>query len=792
LRGTQFTAANPGNRDPESVEVTIRKTGAFWIRAFDITSTYDLEDLWLDANNYYPDQWTYNGTNNSSGSGAGSQANFLSGNSGDYATYQASVNIPAGTQVRVFFALDSSAVSASGDVSFTITVYNSAGSDTFSRTAQAYQTYGSDSYVVFEFETTEAWSLLDLTFNNFTWNGTGTLVLKTFHTLISHDTVPTLAQASAGTLETTRLSTEVTPFLVDASTGAVNAVGEKNLVVLNAASAYASPVVLPFTELRSAIVNGQDYYVGAQPNDADYDWVNTDTEVILARAADPINTISPMEQVVNGITGGTLQDNPDYVYGDTLLSPKHVRVATPVASSTTWDIVDPRRYGTMSVSAYGGVISHTTFQKTAAVTPSTPMVAFARVVIPTLTIPDDGSQAPYTIQVIDCKDGAVLATRSQNLTYQVADYVFEETLTFTPGATTNSVFFKITLDGTLITGSTWMYIGSVMMVEGSATPARYYWSDRDSQEGLVIEVDNTTSSPVYELIAGAWAVQADEPPLVYTANVGDTESTLGTDGSKNPHIANIRWSVDTTQHVNDAAYNLEQLDAMYAYWLENSRAPLQVNSDTIPTEGEWLAAWIRAGGSGDIPANQQLYWSTTTGEHMGTYMHINDVYLGRNSRQVVGVIDTIVFDHDFSPPGGTGAGVFVSFVDIEFTTHLRSQIRLDHLFAVIDAAGTPYVVFYAEMNGSAIIQKDSGSDYRQMMALGGSPMLNTSCVYASDRLRSIAGGLSWAANDYTLAIELATSSGATSDFENMTLFSTGGFPSFSPKATSRVEVIYVP
>lgn len=562
--GQQFTASHSENKDLTLVKLACNMLGSAQNDA-SLSSSIDVPVP-------LPSILTYYGTNNY----GSAKANFLSGNSGTYADYQVSCAIANGKYLSIVFDVDGSAISGGGDVQFDVVVTNVGESQVLTFTVHSYQATPNAS-IVLRMKATEAWSTYKIEFNNFSWNGTGTVSI----TEISMRVLTTIKtwDVDNDSKLTVRLYDNVNEFMVAtcAETGLKS--------------------FLPNQETEVSILKKEQNYSLAASRDYRLVVGMKDVSLLSNQLIDLIVPVLP-----------DVADPQIQIVGT---EPENIIPGMPWDVSATFEL-NPDRAD--SVFAGQARINHTDLLA------ATPLVLPAEVgvvagntysFLARVRIPQTGIAATYTIRAVSANDGAVIAFRSQAIVDQAPDYFFEEDLTVVIPADVSAIRCEIVTTATLPT----VYVdGVILTLDSEGSPGRYYFSQHvSSPVSVAIKTASTEADPVDSWVAGSWT-DISQNSVLTSIEVSDVVSSLPSSPlSLAADLENsVIWPVDFSDQPPVMADLINRLQAIGNQWISDMRPIIQINKPAAPVLADWISAYRKAGGLGDLPINGSFRWSDSS------------------------------------------------------------------------------------------------------------------------------------------------------------------------------------
>ncbi len=557
--GQQFTAGHSGNKDLDNIKLTGRIFGS------------QQDDAALSASINFPvplpSLWTYYGTNNYDTSPDG--ARLRQGNSGVYADYQDTCNLVAGQALSIDLEVKEF-MAGGNDVSFDMILTNVGGSQVITFPMRVYDPLDDRDYVL-RFVTTEAWTTYKIEFDNFVWSGTGFIVIYEDSTLVETSVATWVANNNA----------KMTTTLYDDTNQTLSALCTDQIVKLFPVDKGDLPVPaaleIPLLSETYALVGGRDYRIVTNINNlsALTEQLSALTVPVLPALADPQvqSAATDPENLVAGAPWNitdTFELNPD-------------RASSDFAGEV-------RRDGELAESDHIGVSAGDDYTFRARV-----------------RIPSTGGATTYTISVHNENDDSVIAFRSQALVDQVPDYFFEEEFTVSVPVDTSTVYWKVVV--TVAVPS--LYVDGVMLTRDSdGTPSNYYYSTRvGAPAAVALATAQSELDTMYSWAAGAW-VGITLNSLITTVTVEATESSLPT-GPVSPFAplhAGLSWPTDLCDQPPVMKTIIDTIQTSSDLWLPTLRPIIQVNKPTKPVLSDWISAYRKSGGAGDIPINGSFRW----------------------------------------------------------------------------------------------------------------------------------------------------------------------------------------
>ena len=556
--GQQFTAGHTGNKDLEKIEFTGRVFGS----SLDDIANSSL----VSFSPPLPSLWTYYGTNNF----GSDRANFLSGNSGVYADYQESCRIKDGQHFSLTMTV-LEFISASGDVSFDVVVTNVGGSQVVTFPVHVYDALTAPEFVL-RVIATEDWSTYKIEFDNFSWNGTGSVAIQEV------DMVVKTSVLSWAINNVTRLTTKMYD---DINT------------VLNAVCDDYSASLFPADDGNLLTMDNLEVLVDM----AQY-------AMVAARDYRTTTDIQDLQHLVNqleALSVPVLTDLATPQVQSTIVAPENLVAGAPWNITDTFGLNPDRASSVFAgqVRREGELVKSDLISVTA----GSDYTFRARV-----RIPSTGGATTYTISVNNENDGSVIAFRTQALVDQVPDYFFEEEFTVSVPSDTSTVYFKV--DVTVAVPS--LYVDGVMLTkDADGTPLKYHYSTGvGAPASVALLLASTEADTMYEWDSGDW-VGITFNSLITTVWVGDTTSELPIvpPDPISDLLAGLSWPIDVCDQPSVMESLLSTIQSESDLLLQSLRPIIQVNKPTKPVFADWISAYKKSGGVGSIPDNGSYRWS---------------------------------------------------------------------------------------------------------------------------------------------------------------------------------------
>lgn len=575
FKGQSFTTTHTGNKDLTKLELTGRVFGS---KLKEVQATIDTSFTLFTAS-----AWTYYGTNNYS-----SGANFLSGNSGVYADYTAACLIPTGKSVRVDLPINVSWGALAQDVQFDIVLTNtgSGGTQVETHTFRPYY----DATHIFRFIATEDWSQAKVEFKNFTWSGSGNININNIETK--------LPEAA---------------WLVDADTYMVTKmyVDDDALMIAD----------LKNTGIRAFARNVEDDDTSPTPNN-----ILIDNNTYAMQASEDYKMVVGIKDV------SLLQAQFDAFEAD-------LAGANPIPTLPAGADPQIQAYGTEGenlLTGYPHVLGSTTFSESFEYNPAYGSTAFAggsRVFVTSAsalflenspvvngqnytfrmrcTVPPPGATSTLTVSVKNQNDQSVLNSVAHSVLNIGTDQLFTTTLSFTVPSDCSTVYFTVV---STLSGMDFYADGLMLTRDSEGTPARYYCSPHiGCPASVALETDSAGADQMYDWTSSAWASSTDNS-FITSIEVGSTASELPYEPSSafDDFINTMSWPLNFCDQPPVMADVLEWVETLSNSWKDAMRPVIQVNLDAKPTQIDWLSAYRKAGGEGDLPVNGSYRWSDSS------------------------------------------------------------------------------------------------------------------------------------------------------------------------------------
>jgi hypothetical protein len=236
------------------------------------------------------------------------------------------------------------------------------------------------------------------------------------------------------------------------------------------------------------------------------------------------------------------------------------------------------------------------------------------------------------------------------------DLIAQDTTTFPGGTglsrittlsfTTPSYCNAIIIDLTNTTGNEpASYSGVVLTEDAAGTPTTYLAAYLEGTPNFfAVGLNTAAGNYLQEWSGGVFVATADnEPGLV--VNVGASDSSL-------PYIETSAWDnlIATFTWTNDPVEQKQQMEVLIttleeelAKYLDMMKIIVQVNKPTKPILLDWIAAYRKAGGEGDLPEDASYRWSDSsqaTKEYTSDFIIFpgknGDAPLSENGRHLTG------------------------------------------------------------------------------------------------------------------------------------------------------------